>query len=400
MRRKLVGIVMAFMLALIIMVAGLNMWVINLGKENTVGKQLVAINEIRQLTKDESGEKADALEGAIRDIEAGIRSSSLQSSRQVSMYFTIGVIVVGLLYTVALLVYVYMQIIRPFHKLEKYAQNVAAGDLETRLDYERNNYFGEFTWAFDHLRKEIIFARKKEAQAIESNKTIVASLSHDIKTPIASIRAYSEALEANLGADYEKRQQYAGTVIRKCDEVTALVNDLVLHSLSELEKLDIKLEKLQVDKVIRDTVRDLEFENLVLSEPVHEAVIMGDARRVAQLLENLINNARKYAPGKRVTVFTEIKGQEYQIHVKDEGKGINPEDMPFIRQKFYRGDNVGDMPGSGLGLYIVDYIVKEMKGRLDLYNSEMGLEAVISFPVISFPVISFPEISYAESFSS
>ena len=180
MRRKLVGIVMAFMLALIIMVAGLNMWVINLGQENTVGKQLVAINEIRQLTKDESGEKADALEGAIRDIEAGIRSSSLQSSRQVSMYFTIGVIVVGLLYTVALLVYVYMQIIRPFHKLEKYAQNVAAGDLETRLDYERNNYFGEFTWAFDHLRKEIIFARKKEAQAIESNKTIVASLSHDI----------------------------------------------------------------------------------------------------------------------------------------------------------------------------------------------------------------------------
>ena len=390
MRRKLVGIVMAFMLALIIMVAGLNMWVINLGKENTVGKQLVAINEIRQLTKDESGEKADALEGAIRDIEAGIRSSSLQSSRQVSMYFTIGVIVVGLLYTVALLVYVYMQIIRPFHKLEKYAQNVAAGDLETRLDYERNNYFGEFTWAFDHLRKEIIFARKKEAQAIESNKTIVASLSHDIKTPIASIRAYSEALEANLGADYEKRQQYAGTIIRKCDEVTALVNDLVLHSLSELEKLDIKIEKLQVDKVIRDTVRDLEFENLVLSEPVHEAVIMGDARRVAQLLENLINNARKYAPGKRVTVFTEIKGQEYQIHVKDEGKGINPEDMPFIRQKFYRGDNVGDMPGSGLGLYIVDYIVKEMKGRLDLYNSEMGLEAVISFPVIS----------YTETFSS
>ena len=400
MRRKLVGIVMAFMLALIIMVAGLNMWVINLEKENTVGKQLVAINEIRQLTKGESGEKADALEGAIRDIEAGIRSSTLQSSRQVSMYFTIGVIVVGLLYTVALLVYVYMQIIRPFHKLEKYAQNVAAGDLETRLDYERNNYFGEFTWAFDHLRKEIIFARKKEAQAIESNKTIVASLSHDIKTPIASIRAYSEALEANLGADYEKRQQYAGTIIRKCDEVTALVNDLVLHSLSELEKLDIKLEKLQVDKVIRDTVRDLEFENLVLSEPVHEAVIMGDARRVAQLLENLINNARKYAPGKRVTVFTEIKGQEYQIHVKDEGKGINPEDMPFIRQKFYRGDNVGDMPGSGLGLYIVDYIVKEMKGRLDLYNSEMGLEAVISFPVISFPVISFPEISYAETFSS
>ena len=383
MRRKLVGIVMAFMLALIIMVAGVNMWVINLEKENTVGKQLVAINEIRQLTKDETGEKAEALEAAVRDIETGIKRSSWQSSRETRLYFSIGVIVVGLLYTVALLVYVYMQIIRPFHKLEKYAQNVAAGDLDTRLDYERNNYFGEFTWAFDHLRKEIIFARKKEAQAIESNKTIVASLSHDIKTPIASIRAYSEALEANLGADYEKRQQYAGTIIRKCDEVTHLVNDLVLHSLSELEKLDIKLERLQVDKVICDTVKDLEFENLVLEEPVHEAVIMGDARRVSQILENLLNNARKYAPGKRVTVFTEIKGQEYQIHVKDEGKGINPEDMPFIRQKFYRGDNVGDMPGSGLGLYIVDYIVKEMKGRLDLYNSEKGLEAVISFPVTS-----------------
>ena len=122
MRRKLVGIVMAFMLALIIMVAGLNMWVINLEKENTVGKQLVAINEIRQLTKDETGEKAEALEGAVRDIETGIKRSSWQSSRETRLYFSIGVIVVGLLYTVALLVYVYMQIIRPFHKLEKYAQ--------------------------------------------------------------------------------------------------------------------------------------------------------------------------------------------------------------------------------------------------------------------------------------
>ena len=81
------------------------------------------------------------------------------------------------------------------------------------------------------MRKEITKARSCEREAIENNKTVIATLSHDIKTPIASIRAYAEGLEANLDSTYEKRMKYLSILMRKCDEVSKLTNDLFLHSL-------------------------------------------------------------------------------------------------------------------------------------------------------------------------
>ena len=94
--------------------------------------------------------------------------------------------------------YLYVGVVRPFMRLEAFAQDVASGNLDSPLAYERSNPFGRFTWAFDNMRVEIKRARAAEAEAVEQGKTAVAALSHDIKTPIASIRAYSEALELGL----------------------------------------------------------------------------------------------------------------------------------------------------------------------------------------------------------
>ena len=107
------------------------------------------------------------------------------------------------------------------------------------------------------MRKEIITARKNEAEAVRENKTIIATLSHDIKTPLASIRAYAEGLEANLEADYEQRERYLGVIMRKCDEVSRLVNDLVLHSLSELERLEFKEQNVRILGLLRIMPQDL-----------------------------------------------------------------------------------------------------------------------------------------------
>lgn len=377
MKKKVIRTTLAFVGALIVFSMGLYFFSCNITKESAAGKQLVMLNEIQKLNEEANG---NVLTGqAIDELEESIKRGDIQGNKDFMLKVCIVLVVMGSLYTVGLFFYIYRCMIKPFEKLERYAQEIAGGNFDVGLEYERTNYFGAFTWAFDHMRKEILFAKKKEEQAIESNKTIVATLSHDIKTPIASIRAYSEALEANLSASYEKRQQYAGTIIRKCDEVTALVNDLVLHSLSELEKLEIKMEEVRVDKVIRQTVTDLGFENMSVKEPIPEATIIGDAKRIEQVLENLFNNARKYAPGKEVVVYVEETNDSYRIHVKDYGTGILPEDMPFIKQKFYRGKNTNNMPGSGLGLYIVDYIMEQMNGIFELHNSESGLDAVLVF---------------------
>ena len=290
------------------------------------------------------------------------------------------------LFMAAGLFYVYFKILRPFYKLERYADEIAKGNFDISLEYERTNFFGAFTWAFDHMRKEILTARKHEAEAVRENKTIIATLSHDIKTPLASVRAYAEGLEAGLEADYEQRQRYLGVIIRKCDEVSRLVNDLVLHSLSELERLEIKEQKISSRKLIEETLRDLEYPGVTLLEPVPDIVLAADERRLAQALLNLLENAQKYAKS-RVEIRAvwsgrrgQTDGSRYEIHVRDYGPGILAEDMPFVTRKFYRGKNVREEPGSGLGLYIVSYIMERMRGGLELENHRDGLEAVLWLP--------------------
>ncbi len=211
------------------------------------------------------------------------------------------------------------------------------------------------------------------------NKTIIATLSHDIKTPLASIRAYAEGLEASLEADYEQRERYLGVMIRKCDEVSRLVNDLVLHSLSELERLEMREQKVSMRVLLEETIRDLEYQDVILERPVPDAIVSADKKRLEQALLNLLENARKYA-GSRVEIRGVREKDRYEIHVRDYGGGILPEDMPFVTRKFYRGKNVQEKPGSGLGLYIVTYIMERMKGGLILNNHADGLEAVLWLP--------------------
>lgn len=337
------------------------------------GEARVLLQEIRELTADENG--VSPAEEQIVELEENM-GADVGSGREggaVALF-----VLFALVYMVALFFYLYRKILRPFDKLQGYAEQIAGGNLDVPLNYERTNFFGAFTWAFDHMRKELQAARRREETAIRENKTIIATLSHDIKTPIASIRAYAEGLEANLSGSYEKREYYIQVIMRKCDEVTALTNDLVLHSLSELDKLEIAEQRLEVAKALEEAVRDLGYDAVELREPLPEAWVLSDGKRLAQIVENLLNNARKYAPGARVEVWGEADDTEYRIHIRDHGAGIPPEDMPFICDKFYRGHNAGDQPGSGLGLYIVKYILERMHGRLELLNREDGLEAVVA----------------------
>lgn len=341
--------------------------------------ELVLLNEIEQLTMDEDG--YNPAQDHFEKLRIQMQKES--SGEQTAMIKQTAVLCLGFAICCLLFVFVYLyrKIIRPFEKMENYAQQIAGGDFSQTLEYERTNFFGAFTWAFDHMRKEIMTARKNEAQALSENKTIIAALSHDIKTPIASIRAYAEGLEANLDADYEKRERYLEVIMRKCDEVSRLVNDLVLHSLSQLEQLEIKEQSVSIKTVLEETVRDFEYPDIVIKEPVPDAMPAIDEKRMAQAIVNVLENARKYAPESKIEITAFSVNERYEIHIRDYGKGILPEDMPFITNKFYRGKNVEDKPGSGLGLYIVDYIMERMHGGMSLENHADGLEVVLWLPI-------------------
>lgn len=344
-------------------------------QENDKSEQVVAVNEIKQLIisgdTDTAIEKADAL-------TENIRKSDIQKTSRTRI-ITMGL--VGLLCVLVIFAYVYFSIIRPFDKMKSFAGRIAQGNFDLPLEFERSNYFGDFTWAFDNMRHEIIKARKCEKEAIENNKTVIATLSHDIKTPIASIRAYAEGLEANMDTSIEKRQKYVSVIMRKCDEVSKLTNDLFLHSISDLDKLQIEQEEFEMCSFLEMAVAEISAENndVRLSLCDDSVIVNIDKNRLKQIVENLINNARKYAQT-QIDISIIKSGNNVEINFRDYGPGIMDEDIPFIFDKFYRGKNCENKQGSGLGLYIVKYLTEKMGGNVQLQSSSSGLNVTVIFP--------------------
>ena len=345
--------------------------------QDSKSEQLVAVNEIEQLAKMGEYEKIPEKTAALSE---SIRSSQIVSHVNIGIFVMCGICIV---FCAVIFSYVYFAILRPFEKMKSFAEKISQGNFDIPLDYERSNYFGEFTWAFDSMRREITKARSCEREAIENNKTVIATLSHDIKTPIASIRAYAEGLEVNLDGTPEKREKYLGVIMKKCDEVSRLTNDLFLHSLSDLDKLKMSPETFELCGFIQNAVGEIaaEHNDVNFRNPDFTAAVKADKNRLMQITENIINNARKYAKTE-IEVFITLSDGNVLIHFRDYGKGIPDEDMPFIFHKFYRGKNCGNEQGSGLGLYIVKYITEQMNGKILLHNHNDGLEAIVILPMI------------------
>ena len=366
------------------------------------GQTVVALNEVYKLIDENQYDDAkQKLTGMMSEFQEKENTQQEMDTHYIKIFYVTVVVCILILYLV-----IYILVLKPFGKLEGFAADIAAGNLDQDLKYSRVNMFGEFTWAFDHMRREIKKARQCEQEAVENNKTVIATLSHDIKTPIASIRAYSEALSENMDTTPERRNRYIDVITRKCDEVAKITDDMFIHSLHDLDKLVIKRENVEIDKVIKETVDSMSGgrADIVMHEIKSATIINADAGRIAQVIENIINNARKYAKS-NIYIDTEIIGQddgttgdyrntavnniaadkdlskEYVVHIKDEGNGIPPEDMPFIFEKFYRGNNRGEEPGAGLGLFIVQYVMQQTDGRVELVNHDDGLEVLLYFPM-------------------
>lgn len=350
-------------------------------EQKDCGELTVMANEIERLIEigetDEAKNRAGELRAALSEFSAREEKNN-PYLLAVLLEFGASAVIVA-----AAFIYIGLRIIRPFEKLTDFAEHIAGGDFDLPLNYERTNYFGKFTWAFDCMRREISTARACEKEAIENNKTVIASLSHDIKTPVASIRAYAEGLEAGYGDNPEKRAKYLGIIMRKCDEVAALTNDMLLHSVSDMDKLRISPTEFELCDFIRETISELSVKNnVILKLPSYHIHINADKSRIMQVFENIIANGAKYAKTDvLITAHKTERGAE--ITFRDFGKGVPEEEIPFLFDKFYRGSRIEKENGAGLGLYIVKYVVTRSGGEVYAENLPDGFSIKIILPVVS-----------------
>ncbi|MBU3103456.1 sensor histidine kinase [Clostridium gasigenes] len=380
MKKKIIGIFIFFFVCITVMfLSVLNNKNLE-NKDKEIRNQIVSLNEIQELTKItlEDSSKVIELEKAIENFQQDIKSNVIGIDTGYGEKLWI-IYVLCVLFLIIVFLYVYIQVVRPFIKLQSFATQIAKGDFDLPLYIERNNMFGDFTWSFDMMRKEVKRARLCEKEAIENNKTVIATISHDIKTPIASIRAYTEGLQANMDNNYERKQRYISVIIKKCDEVSKLTNDLFLHSLSHIEKLEINIDEYKAPQIINEILKSIlaEENKLVVECKIPDCIVKVDKNRLEQVFENIISNSVKYSSGSKINIDFKIEDKYLYCAIKDFGKGILDEDMPFIFEKFYRGKNIKNKPGAGLGLYIVKYIMEQMEGKVEIENRRYGLTVIL-----------------------
>lgn len=280
---------------------------------------------------------------------------------------------------------VHTSILRPFGVMEQFARKIADGDLEFRLPMDRGNYFGAFTESFDLMREELRKARQGEYQANISKKELVAELSHDIKTPVATIKAICELLEIKLAAVKPGDQQGStvttisesiekiAVIDAKADIIDALISNLFHATLEELEMLKVNVSE-QPSTVIIQMVRDMDsFGKIRVKNDLAECLIFCDPLRLSQVIDNIISNSYKYA-GTDIDICFNLDKTEKKLTVtiKDYGDGVNPDECPLVCEKFFRGSGemVQNTPGSGLGLYLARQFMAGMGGSIRCYNED------------------------------
>ncbi|MGG7176065.1 HAMP domain-containing sensor histidine kinase [Clostridium paraputrificum] len=211
----------------------------------------------------------------------------------------------------------------------------------------------------------------------------VANVSHELKTPLTSIKGFAETLK--YVEDEETRKKFLDIINKESERLSRLINDILVLSKIESDILgdeDEFLPNAVIDDVMSMVKRFAESKNIsLILDQRNDDLLYGDKDRFLQLVLNLVENGVKYSnPGSYVRIVSYIEGEYYYLKIEDNGIGIPKEDIPRIFERFYRVDKARKSGGTGLGLAIVKHIVKTFNGEIDV-KSKLGEGTVFSVKI-------------------
>lgn len=278
-------------------------------------------------------------------------------------------------------------IVTPVRELRDTAEKIAHGDFSTKIQKHRNDEIGELTEAITDMAKDL--------EATEQMKNdFISRVSHELRTPLTAIKGWAETMQLSGKGKLDRKtfDKGMGVIIKESTRLTGLVEELLDFSRIQTGRMVLLNEKLDILAELDETVYMLkdravnEGKHLIYDEP--EAVfppVYGDRNRLKQVFINIIDNALKYTPENGV-VAIEIKynpeEENIAIIVTDTGCGISAEDLPKVKEKFYKANQT--VRGSGIGLAVADEIVQLHKGSLDIESGVgVGTTVTITIPVMS-----------------
>jgi two-component system, OmpR family, sensor kinase len=298
------------------------------------------------------------------------------------------VLVIG---TIVAAILVFAPARRRLQALEAAAERFGRGDPHARAPDEGGDEIARVARAFNRMARELS-ARDEALRASDRlRRQMLADVSHELKTPLTSIRAYIETLRMpDIAADAERRTRYFATMeqeTRRLERLVADLLDLARHEsgMSTMEPRVFSVERLFAQVVARHE-HEAHARGVTIETSVQDAAdeLTADPHRIDQAIDNLVVNALRHTPGSgRITLRAARQEDEVLLSVIDTGEGIAPEHLAHVFERFYKVDpsRPGGMAGSGLGLSIVKAIVERHGGTVRVTSVPGRTEFTIVLPV-------------------
>lgn len=275
--------------------------------------------------------------------------------------------------------------------LKNAAEKIAAGNLQTRVPVTGRDELSALALTFNQMAEQLQTADRKQRELESMRRDLVAWASHDLQTPLTSMRAILEALSDGVVDEPDMVKRYLHTAQRDVMSLSALIDDLFQMSQLDAGGFPLNRATSSLGDLVSDTLEsfsELAYrESVKLEGRVEPAVdpVLMDTQAIGRVLNNLIGNALRHTPaGGAIRVHARRTGPGLEISVLDTGEGIRPEDIPHIFERFYRGEKSRNRGtgGAGLGLAIARGIVRAHGGDIRV-ESEPGKGTQFTFTLPS-----------------
>jgi len=299
----------------------------------------------------------------------------------------LGMVAALILTNVTLTWLVTRSVVKPLAQLEAAARRLGDGDLEPGPLPQSPPEFRRVGQAFDELRSRLRDSLSERQALEEERRTWVASVSHDLRTPLAVIRGYAEGLRDGVASGPEKQARYQGVILDRAKQMERQVDDLFQWARWDWGQPKLRIQSLDLGEELRHAVAvwaadwpDLE---VVWTPPAEVWPLEADPVALRRIFDNLVRNVAQHA-GASSRLFLETRSTDgrYTIAFRDEGPGLAPDILPRVFERFFRGDPARNpaQGGGGLGLTIARTLARSLGGEVEAANHPTGAVFTVSLP--------------------
>lgn len=322
------------------------------------------------------------IDGVLYRFEYTAKAKTITSGMLWSV--NVALVLMGLLVFLVLW-YVRQKVLRPFTKMENVPYELSRGNLTVPLTESKTRFFGRFVWGVNLLRENIEQQKERELSLQKEKKTLLLSLSHDIKTPLSAIKLYAKALSKGLYAEPERQAEIAESINTKADEIEGFVSEIIHASSEDFLSFELHMGEFYLSELLEE-IRAYYGEKLALIKTEFvmgmyaDCLLTGDKDRAVEVLQNLMENAIKYGNGEMIGITVAQEENCVLISVRNGGCTLPENELSHIFESFWRGSNTENKKGSGLGLYICRQLMRRMGGEIyaEVYGDKMCVTAVFT----------------------